>query len=229
MLLFGFFTMNDYKSREIVMVIGRTGQGKSIWTRIYSKPFKRVFAFDPLREFRANYVTEEGLIKLHDESLLSADHNMRIGVSDIDSIDLLGSLAFVHGNAWLIIEEGGFIFPNGSRSPNWLREACFLGRHRELNILITAQRPTSIPVDLRSQASRVICFNQREQNDMKWLDSYYGDRTDEILSLEPLECLDATSQEIARYKIDPKMDDKMEIIEENPEENSSAFEDLGYK
>lgn len=197
---------SKHRKREIVIVLGRTGQGKSIWTRSFCRGFKRVFASDILQDFNASYVTANQLLELHDSQKLF-NANFRIGTSDPDDLDLLGSMAFLYGRAWLVIEEAGFYFPAGSRAPAWMREAAFLGRHRELSILITAQRPTSIPTDLRSQASRVICFNQLEKNDINWLDTYFGELMDEIGELEELECLDATAKEVTRYKIDPSKDD----------------------
>lgn len=213
--------MADYKSREIVIVLGRTGQGKSIWTRYFCKPFKRVFASDILQDFNAEYVSATQLIEMHDKHLLFPENDLRIATSNPEDLDLLGSIAFVYGKAWLVIEEAGFYFAAGSKAPTWMREAAFLGRHRELSILITAQRPTSIPTDLRSQASRIVCFNQLERNDVGWLDSYFGDRVDEIGDLEELECLDATAKEIVRYKIDPLKDDKKDHQE--PLKNQEIF------
>lgn len=197
---------SQHKKREIVIVLGRTGQGKSIWTRSFCRGFKRVFASDILQDFNASYVTANQLLELHDSQKLH-NSDFRIATSDPDDLDLLGSVAFLYGHAWLVIEEAGFYFPAGSRAPAWMREAAFLGRHRELSILITAQRPTSIPTDLRSQASRVICFNQLEKNDINWLDTYFGERMEEIGELQELECLDATAKEVTRYKIDPRKDD----------------------
>lgn len=218
--------MPDFKEREIIIVLGKTGQGKSIWTRYYCKNLPRVFASDLLQDFRANYVTRDALIKLHYDQIINDDSKFRIATYEADDLSLLGSIAFLQGTCHLVMEEMGFYFEPGSRAPSWMREAAFLGRHRELSLILTAQRPTSIPTDLRSQASRIICFNQIEKSDIGWLSSYFGERMDEISELAPLECLDATASGIDRYKIDWRLDDKQQ---ETQQEKSDSFKDLGYK
>ena len=198
------------QNREIVLVMGRTGMGKSIWTRSYCKNKKRIFAYDPLMELNVNYVDRRELINLHDSGLLSSDnpHAVRIGVTNEEDLEVLAALAFLHGDAHLVIEEAGILFPPGARAPSWMRDAVFIGRHRRLSLLITAQRPTSIPVDMRSQASRVVCFSQREQRDMGWLEEFYGEQSQDVPSLGVFECLDSDSAGVKRYKIDVKNDDK---------------------
>lgn len=218
--------MGDFKEREIIIVLGRTGQGKSIWTRYYCKNLKRVFASDLLHDFRGDYIDNKSLIKIHDDHVINKDLNFRLVTSEADDLELLGSIAFLNGSCHLVMEEMGFYFPPGSRAPAWMREAAFLGRHQELSLIMTAQRPTSIPTDLRSQASRIICFNQLEKSDIGWLSSYFGDRMEEISELSELECLDATAKGVDRYKIDWRLDDKQPKIKP---ESDSVFRDLGYK
>ena len=202
--------------RDIVIVLGRTGQGKSVWTRQFLKHKPRIFVFDPLMDIRAEYVTQKDLLDIYDAGGL-ADGKIRLGISSPDDVELLSAISFIAGNAWLVIEEASFLFPPGGRAPEWLREPIFLGRHRRLSILITAQRPTSIPVDLRSQASRIVCFSQHERRDTQWLDSYFEDQADQISDLKPLECLDVDGSGISRYSIDPADDDKnTHIYEEKP-------------
>ena len=202
--------------REIVIVLGRTGQGKSVWTRQFLKHKSRIFVFDPLMDVRAKYGSQKDLLDIYDAGELVGG-KIRLGISSPDDVELLSAISFIAGDAWLVIEEASFLFPPGGRAPEWLREPIFLGRHRRLSILITAQRPTSIPVDLRSQASRIVCFSQHERRDTQWLDSYFLDRADQISDLSMLECLDVDCSGISRYSIDYTADDKNKpILAEKP-------------
>lgn len=208
------------KKREIILVLGRTGQGKSVWSRQFLEDKNRLFAYDPLREVNVDYLDTKQLIDFSEGNYFSdgADkpRNFRVGTSNVDDAPLLDSCAYLYGQCWLFLEEASVIFNTNSRSPEWIRNTIFLGRHRNLSMIVTAQRPTSIPVDLRSQASRIICFSQHEKNDVGWLANYYGDRTDEISELKPLECLDADHRSVTRYSIDPKNDDvKVEKSKKN--------------
>lgn len=179
--------------------------GKSMWTRQFLRDKKRLFVFDPLRDIVAEYRDVDDIPE--DEG--DDRRRFRYGITNPDDVPVLASKAFVTGKCYLVIEEAALMFPAGSRSPDWMRECTFLGRHQELSIVITAQRPTSIPVDMRSQCSRLVCFSQHERNDIGWLDSYYGDRSEEIPDLSALECLDYEKGEVGRYRIDPGNDQVM--------------------
>lgn len=203
------------KKREVIIVLGRTGQGKSIWSRQFLSDKKRLLAYDPLQDVNVDYLSTPDLIKFAEgiqaQQGRRALAQFRLGTQNFEDAPLLDSCAFSLGNCWLFLEEASVIFPSRSVSPEWIRKSIFLGRHRSLSMLVTAQRPTSIPVDLRSQASRIICFSQHEKNDVQWMQSYFGDESDMIGQLEPLECLDATATEVKRYKIDPKNDDIKQV------------------
>jgi hypothetical protein len=105
------------------------------------------------------------------------------------------------GDCLLVVEEAGFIWNKGERIPDWLREIVFLGRHKNVSLAITAQRAAYIPIDLRSQANRLVSFWQTELVDVGWLESYLNDRVNEIPTLPKYVCLDAEDNKISRYKI----------------------------
>ena len=212
--------MTEIKKRDIILDMGRTGMGKSIWLRSFLKGRKRIFAFDPLGDLNVNYLSKSELIDLYDNGGLR-EENCRVGIRDPDNLELLAAISFLSENNWLVIEEASYIFAPGARAPQWLRDPIFLGRHREISILMSAQRPTSMPVDIRSQASRVIAFSQHEMRDILWLEDYFGEDTWEIPGLRPLECLDYENKSVSRYSIDPKNDDR-KIYDQN-EDKSLSF------
>lgn len=199
------------KKRDIILVLGRTGQGKSVWTRTFLKPQRRLFAYDPLMETNVSYYDTQKLLSYYDkiEKRRELNGRLRIGARHFDDVPLLNSSAYLSQNCWLSLEEASVVFEGNHRCPDWIRDSIFIGRHVNLSILVTAQRPTSIPVDLRSQASRVVCFNQHEKKDVSWLENFFGERIDEIPTLKPLECLDGTNcEDVKKYFIDVKNDDK---------------------
>lgn len=193
---------NHKKQRDIIIVLGKTGQGKSLWTSHYLLYKKRLLVFDPMRDLEVVYydnTPELAAIIDYLHSMQAPDFNL--GISNPDSLDLLGNAAFLMGDCILCIEEAAFVFPMHTRTPQWLRDIIFLGRHRGVSLIITAQRPVSIPIDLRSQASRVVSFAQHEGADVQWLRTYFGTQIYELPNLNPLECLDANNGLISRYKI----------------------------
>jgi hypothetical protein len=206
--------------REVVIVLGKTGQGKSVWTKHYSKQFNRLFVYDLAREYPVTYYMREQILDMleaEENDIHVAGHSIptdpnrrndgglgdtfRIGIWKRDDVEFLQSLAFVRGSCTIILEEMSTIYGRGERMDASLSEIVFLGRHRRVSVVATAQRASSIPVDLRSQANRVVSFAQAEQRDMSWLEDYFGDRTYEIPELETLECLDFHNGQVSRYSI----------------------------
>lgn len=189
--------------RKIVIVLGLTGFGKSVWTRQYVGGERRLFVFDPVASYAVQWLTEEELIEALDAGAF--DKKFRVGLFDPVSVDVLGSISFLQGNCCLVLEEASLIFTKGARIEPWASQIVFLGRHRATSLVVTAQRATSIPIEIRSQAHRVISFAQTDGDDLKALRSFFGDRYKELAELQPLECFDAGpgGRDFSHYSISP--------------------------
>ena len=191
-------------TREVVIILGKTGYGKSTWLANYCARFTRIFVFDPFRKFPADYYTEEQILDLSAAGFFTDGKPFRVGSSWREDLELLGALSFLSGDCLLVIEECGFIWNKGERIPDWLQEIVFLGRHKNVSLAVTAQRAAYIPIDLRSQAHRLISFWQTEMQDIGWLETYLGERLDEIATLPKFVCLDAEDGKIDKYKVHPQ-------------------------
>lgn len=187
--------------RDIIIILGKTGYGKSTWLSRYCEGHKRIFAFDPFAKFPCEYATEEKLLHLEENGGYAAD--FKIGTHNRNDLDLIGALSFIHGDCLLVIEECGFIWNKGERIPDWLQEIVFLGRHKNVSLAVTAQRAAYIPIDLRSQANRLISFWQTELTDVDWLENYLGADVENISTLPRFFCLDAEDGKVNKYKISP--------------------------
>jgi len=192
--------------REVVIILGKSRYGKSTWCGKFlaTKPCR--FVFDPFRKTQAQYLSSDDLIRLHDEGAFQkAPYS--VGSSQVDDVDLLSSVAFLNGNPttrpYFTIEECAIAFYKGERISDALQEAIFLGGHNWLSIVLVAQRAASIPIELRSQATRFITFLQTEKLDVQWCRDYLGDRFDELRTLAKLECLDWENDSVTRYSITP--------------------------
>jgi DNA helicase HerA-like ATPase len=192
-----------FGKREVIIILGKTGFGKSTWLKKYLAGIPRSFIFDPFRDIQAQYLTPDELIAAHESKAFQRAASFSIGAYSPNDFDLIGSIAFLTGQCHLVIEECGVAFYKGERIPEWLQEAIFLGRHVSLSLIFTAQRAASIPIDLRSQASRFVSFRQTEQHDLKWARDYLGDHFPDLPYLDELECLDADNKSVTRYRIAP--------------------------
>lgn len=185
-------------NREIIIVLGRTGQGKSTWTKRYVEGVPRLAVWDPKRSYPVEWPDDFG--RWFDDH--GKDESFKVGGFYEEDQETVGSIAYACQNAVLVLEECAFVFSPRQELPEWARECIYLGRERGVSVVAVAQRPKSVHIALRSQATRIICFNQHEIDDCAWIADSFGDvPIDEIPTLAPLECLDIQSGGVQRYKV----------------------------
>lgn len=190
--------LND---RDFLIVVGNQGHGKTVWTRQYLGGFSRRLLYDPLAMYPGFDYSALDHLPAAD---LAANESFSIGSPFYEDIPILGNLAYAWGHCTLAIEECGTIFRRGELIPNWARRLIFMGRFPAVNLVLVAQRAASIPIDIRSQANRIVTFRQHEPDDLSALRSTFGLENARILpTLQRLECLDWHDGEISRYSIDP--------------------------
>lgn len=189
--------------REVTIILGKTGYGKSTWLKQYAGMFSRIFVFDPFAAFPAEYISEQTLIDRHESGELKDPQTFRIGTREIAQMDLIGSISYLSGNCLFVIEECGVAFYKGERIPDWLAEIIFLGRHNAVSLCLTAQRAASIPIELRSQANRFVTFRQTERKDVDWCRDYVGDLFPQIPTLPKFRCIDADNDSVTQYLVSP--------------------------
>lgn len=189
--------------REIVLVMGMTGWGKSWWTKLYSRLFPRKLIYDPSATFPVDtYRPIDDIVDDLFDSEKKID-SFNWGFIGQDDVPQAASALFVVENNMLIVEECATVFEKGlARLPEWGKRHCFYGRHRSCSIVLIAQRPTYIPIDFRSQANRVITFCQHEDADMGWLGGFFGkERMDRMLTIPKFTCFDWHNGVVKEYSI----------------------------
>lgn len=196
------------KQSEVISIVGLRGYGKTVWTKKYVKSQPRVFLFDPVQDYKKEgftYYNGSALLDFNDQQFYNYDNynEFKHAISNPDDVDILAALSYQSTYNTLAIDEASFIFPARQRLPEFMRELIFLGRHRNVNVVIAAQRAMSIPIDLRSQINRMVSFRQLEGSDIDWLREYFGNRVYEIPELEKLHCFDSKDGSITKYSISP--------------------------
>lgn len=194
-------------NRDIVLVMGMTGYGKSWWTKLFHRGYRRTVVYDPAASFEVKeWLDPEEIL----ERLLSEKPPSQFdyGFVDPDAVEGIGDLLFSVGENLYIVEELATVFEKGlMRTPQWAKNMCFFGRHRACSLVLVAQRPTYIPIDFRSQANRVITFCQHEGVDMDWLTDFYGkERMKRLASLPKFSCFDYHNGEVKEYSIRPQVE-----------------------
>jgi hypothetical protein len=208
--------------REIVLVMGMTGWGKSWWTKLYHQTFSRSLVYDPSMSFPCQKFQP---IEDTTAELLDSDEppqTFNIGFVDGEECEAAGGLAFCLGNNVLVIEECATVFEKGLlRMPRWTKRICFFGRHQNCSLVLIAQRPVYIPIDFRSQANRVVTFCQHEGSDTAWLGDFFGrERMQRLPTLEKFSCFDYHNGVVTEYSIREKVRQEFGVLLDTHIDNS---------
>lgn len=167
------------KRREIILDYGKTGSGKSRYAkwRIRQPDVARCLILDPQEEYvNARQFGRDlnGLIEY-----VYTHRIFRVATSYIPALNLLCGLALGVGNCWVVVEECARVLPaRGVPPPEWFSQSVFEGRHRNVSMLMAAQRPTKCHIDARAQWTQIVAFNQSEDADVSWLEEQAGESLD---------------------------------------------------
>lgn len=188
--------------RDFIIVVGNQNCGKSVWAKIYARTLKRLLVFDPMASYaRVDFTTPESWLENVAHNRLNG---FRYGSSLPDDLEPMACAAFGAGDCMLVIEECALIFRRGEELQEWAKPLIFMGRHQRVSLLFVAQRASKIPIDVRSQASRIISFRQTEPNDVYAITERIGEScTDEIIALPDLHCIDWNAGMVQRYAVQP--------------------------
>jgi hypothetical protein len=190
--------------REFICIFGNQGCGKTVWAKHYAQGKSRLFVSDPMASYPGvNFISDPSD---YFPALLEDGNKtpFRYGTFQPEELALFCHGAMAAGDCTLIIEECALIFKRGEELHEWFKPIVFTGRHRRVNLVLVAQRATKIPIDLRSQASRIITFRQTEPGDVNALGDRIGVK-DDVTRLQKLECFDwqGDTGELRRYSLTP--------------------------
>ena len=193
------------KSRQVLLLTGKTGSGKSVMFRSRIKDEARFIIFDSVKEYADPASPFPALFVQDFKTLidyLSANKNkpFRIvfdptkpfeGVAlktgeNISSLELLCKIVYdCLQDVTLGIEELGKHPTQKELSPNLSTITC-LGRHKGISLFATTQRAAQIHTDFKAQITKFIAFRQHLPNDLEWIGDCIGDPK-EAESLRTLE------------------------------------------
>ena len=177
--------------REVILVLGKTGSGKTTWTRRFSETLTRVVVLD------AGFQDYQGLAYGDLTSLIDGAAKLDAGGSGFFRVTytprsgeapVVMDLARVLGNCYLVIEEADR-FDDPKVCPEY-DEIISRGRHYGVSILGVSLYPFKLPADLRRQATRIICFRMHEPRDLDYLYDIIGEDISKLPNLEPFHYLD---------------------------------------
>jgi hypothetical protein len=118
---------------------------------------------------------------------------LQCGLAAADDFEDLCRLAGRGGDCTLVIDEAHSWCAQG-RCPTYLLHLLRLSRHWRVNLLFIAQRPHTLAVDLREQASRVVLFHMSGQGALDWVRAELSPELPErVAALKPREWIEFPS------------------------------------
>lgn len=188
-------------NRDFIIVVGAQGYGKSLWAKLFTRLTPRLLVYDFKLSF-PNVRFQKLTSELFDETM--ANKGMfRIGSGFYDDIDILSNLSYASANNTLVLEECGTIFRRSQTMMSWSKRMVFAGREQNANLILVAQRAASIPIDIRSQANRIVSFMQHESEDIRALVMKIGSSYRwKLPNLKPYHCIDWNDGRVSEYSIE---------------------------
>ena len=171
--------------REVVAVVGHSGYGKTLWSRDYASHAPRVLVLEGFSD-KSEYDTRP--IETFSELisfLKSRPPSFRVSYYPVPCfcekcegresqfIHICEAVWAAGGDMLLVVEEAAAYFPRRRVSPQFMHIAT-KGRHKEISMLLVAQAPSYLPIEIRRESDRLIAFHLGEKNDRDWVKDYPG-------------------------------------------------------
>lgn len=177
--------------RDVVLVLGKTGSGKTTWAKNFIRGLSRVIILDA---GFGDYEAEE-CPDLHTliEKVEKASNNGR-GFFRYSYTPRANESAFIFdlarlvGPCWVVIEEADRL--GDARFMPEYDEVISRGRHYGVSLLAISLYPYKLPSDLRRQATRLISFRQHEPRDIDYLYDVIGEDVSRLPELPQYHYLD---------------------------------------
>lgn len=99
-------------------------------------------------------------------------------VSQVE-FDEIVRVAYYFGNVQLVIEEVQ-LYSTPHSLPKWLKQALLTGRHQNMSLLFTSQRPGEIHKTIISQCAHIFCGKIVEGNDLRYTSYFLGNDSEKL-------------------------------------------------
>lgn len=202
--------------REVDLVVGKTGHGKTYWTQRYIRDHKRVIILDPMLEYDGemfedpqkliDYIEDKRVYQVRMEYAEDAGNLAKIAMAAAGPCQHKGKPMPHRGcrDVTLVIDEAGRALPSGGKHIDpAIEDVIYRGRHFHVTLVNVTQRASTLSIAARSQWTRLISFWQTEDADVKWVQSQAGEKLD-LEHLRKLEYFDITPYGIRKMKINPE-------------------------
>lgn len=171
------------KHREIILIYGKTGSGKSELAKRLIKPYNRIVIIDVMNEYEGTIV--ETFDDFIDYIIDRENFVVCVRFTDDEDYEFLFRTIFEVSNILLVLEEAELYISPSERRNEFLKLVKY-GRHRDISIIGIARRISELSPQLRSQVDKIYTFKQTEPKDLKVLKEL-GFNENKIMNLNDFE------------------------------------------
>lgn len=179
---------------DCILIMGRRGCGKSYLAKRIQSIFPRRVIIDTLNEYKSENGAEvvgnfsdfskkliEYKEKNKSEFVLIFQFPVESELMESEFNQIM-RLCYYFRNIQIVIEEVQ-LHCNTQWLPHWLKKNLLIGRHQELSLLFTSQRPGEVNKTIVSQCSHILCGNLIDGNDLKYVSNFLNQNSDKLVNL----------------------------------------------
>lgn len=178
---------------DCILVMGRRGCGKSYLAKRIQTIFPRRVIVDTLNEYGKNdgevvfnfLDFSKRLIELKENKTSAFVLIFQFPVeSELNKVEFnqIMRLCYYFRNIQIVVEEIQ-LHCNTQWLPHWLKNNLLIGRHQNLSLLFTSQRPGEVNKTIVSQCSHIFCGNLIDGNDLKYVSNFLNQNSEKLVNL----------------------------------------------
>ncbi len=181
----------QFEPTDCFAVIGRRGHGKSYLGKTIQKAFPRRIVFDTVHEYNSGTIVHS--FDEFTSAIRQNEHSPNYEIIFQMDVDIENKVMYFNealrilyflGNCLIVIEElQEYCTPHAL--PHYLRECILLGRHRNIGLIFTSQRPGQINKTILSQCNHVFVGSIHETNDLKYIAGFIHEENEVLSGLKP--------------------------------------------
>ncbi len=198
----------NFDSTSVITIFGTRGSGKTTVSRSLQRVYPRVIIFDRLKEYRKMGESEstifvenfadfaDALKQLFDKPRFRLVMEFSI---DNDEAEFNEACALVYhfGDVLLVVEEIHH-FATPQHLPKKLKELYLTGRHQNVALIATTQRPAELHKTVLSQSHFVFAGRVFEPNDIAYLSKFMYQAAKKLQTIQKFNFLVYSDGEIIK-------------------------------
>jgi len=158
-------------NRELTIILGKTGCGKTTLAKEKSKGYSRCVIIDPKYDFEGLiFYDSESLITYHKENLPKKFIYVCRFFED-NEVDNVFRFCQIVGDILLIVYEAELYISAYSKSAMF-NQLVLGGRHENISIIAISHRTTGLSNEMKSVVKKIISFKQTLPIDLKTMEQY---------------------------------------------------------